>query len=163
MILTKITLMMTVAKMTLQMMTAVMIKRKRRSRKERKRRKIKKLGSSSSYASCVSSVISTQKAHALIKKVKSKLRKELGETSLKELKSDVKNMLKRVLKEDEEEFENIVARLMKLRDKINTRIDDLKKTNRKRNQCPKGSLPKWDGACDSYLDFRDSSFWDSSH
>ena len=104
----------------------------------------------------MSSVVSTQKAHKLIKKVKSKLREEIGETSLKELKSDVKNMLKRVLKEDEEEFENIVARLMKLRDKINKRIDDLKKTNRKRNQCPKGSLPKWDGACDTYLDFRDS-------
>ena len=75
----------------------------------------------------MSSVISTQKAHALIKKVKSKLRKELGETSLKEFKSDVKNMLKRVLKEDEEEFEDIVARLVKLRDKINKKIDDLKK------------------------------------
>ena len=92
----------------------------------------------------------------LIRKVKTKLCEGLGETSLKELKSDVKNMLRKVQKEDEEEFEDIITRLVKLRDKINKEIDDLKKKNRKRNQCPKGSLPKWEGSCDTYLDFKDS-------
>ena len=100
-------------------------------------------------------MVSSQKAHRLIKRVKTKLKEDLGETSLKGLKSDVKTMLRKIQKEDEDEFEDLVTRLVKLRDKINKKIDDLKKKNRKRNQCPKGSLPKWDGSCDKYLDFKD--------
>ena len=66
-------------------------------------------------------------------------------------------MIRKIQKaDDEDEFEDLVTRLVKLKDKINKKIDDLKKKNRKRSQCPKGSLPKWEGSCETYLDFKDS-------
>ena len=45
-----------------------------------------------------SGLVSSQKAYWLIRRVKTKLKEDLGETSLKELKSEVKTMIKKVQK-----------------------------------------------------------------
>ena len=81
----------------------------------------------------------------MTRRVKNKLKEDLGETSLKELKSEVKTMIRKVQKTaGDDEFEEMINHLVKLKDKLNKKIDDLKKKSRKQNQQPKGKLPSWD-------------------
>ena len=140
-------------------------KTKKKEKKKKKSRKKHKPSSSEdssdSDSDGVSSINSDDsvgtmrtKAKILIRKQKEELKRNPGQHSLKELKEEVKEVIKRI--ESHDDLGDVVSTLMTLKRKITKRLDELSDKERKSRQMPKGILPAWDGMHSTYLGFKDA-------